>query len=344
MSFESSNKRSHDMPANTGDDNTTKRLRISHSNNDGGIAGCFANIPAECCVHILHFLEVEDLANAAQVSRRFNEDSVHPSLPRNRTAMLTCVRRMEESTGVYSASPLSLLQKLMGKGLSQNSWRFDKVKITGHNLLENVSIPEVLDMLPGPLMLRHVKVLDLSFPSDEFRKGAQLKASIPAILAFSMPFLREIDLSNANVPESALRCFTNECRALEKVTWNNNHTCTWISGDILAQCDYLKELYMDDSRFSYTSCIEGISLEEEEGGNDACILFHCNTKLERVSLRNLKLTSVQGLNIPQPHPSLAQNRLIKFVRLTPSLRWFRSDLSPENVAVLQAERPEVTFA
>jgi hypothetical protein len=33
----------------------------------------------------------------------------------------------------------------------------------------------------------------------------------------------------------------------------------------------------------------------------------------------------------------------KFVRCTPTLRWFRSDLTPENVVLLQAERPEITF-
>jgi hypothetical protein len=35
--------------------------------------------------------------------------------------------------------------------------------------------------------------------------------------------------------------------------------------------------------------------------------------------------------------------LIRFVRNAPNLRWFRSDLTPENVAMLKAERPDVTF-
>jgi hypothetical protein len=35
--------------------------------------------------------------------------------------------------------------------------------------------------------------------------------------------------------------------------------------------------------------------------------------------------------------------LIKMVRLHPTLRWLRSDLSEENVAMLKQERPEITF-
>jgi hypothetical protein len=36
--------------------------------------------------------------------------------------------------------------------------------------------------------------------------------------------------------------------------------------------------------------------------------------------------------------------IVGFVHLTLTLRWFRGNLSPENVASLQVERPEVKFA
>lgn len=35
--------------------------------------------------------------------------------------------------------------------------------------------------------------------------------------------------------------------------------------------------------------------------------------------------------------------LIKMVRLHPTLRWLRSDLTEENVAMLKQERPDQTF-
>ena len=41
--------------------------------------------------------------------------------------------------------------------------------------------------------------------------------------------------------------------------------------------------------------------------------------------------------------TVTRETIIKFVRLTPTLRRLRSDLMAENVAVLKDERPEVAF-
>jgi hypothetical protein len=324
MSFEDSNKRSA-VPVSSG---VGKRLRIPNDNTDS-IMG-FDNIPAECNVSILQFLDVDDLASVTQISHRFHKNSLHPSLPQNRTATLTCA---------HSASPFPLLQKLTDKALLSRYWRFNKVKIIGHNLLENVSIPEVRAMMPGPIMLQHVRVLDLSFPSNALKKDTKLKVCIPAVLSFVMPCLREIDLSNACVMESALHYFALECPVLEKVTWNNHHANTQMSGKALHKCECLKEIHMDDSVFTYHFG-ESQAIQER----DYCIFSHCNTFLERVSLKNAKCREPRAFSSPGPTQSFPQIGLVKFVRSTPSLRWFRSDLSPENVAILQAERPEVTFA
>ena len=98
---------------------------------------------------------------------------------------------------------------------------------------------------------------------------------------------------------------------------------------------------MDNSVFRYASVdIDELAAIQDEGrhGRDYDIFSHCNTYLERVSLKDAKF-SFFG-----PTKSFLHICLVKFVRNTPSLRWFRSDLSPESVAILQAERPEVTFA
>ena len=44
----------------------------------------------------------------------------------------------------------------------------------------------------------------------------------------------------------------------------------------------------------------------------------------------------------EPRP-FSQNMLIKLVRHHPTLRWLRSDLTDENIAMLNEERPEVTL-
>jgi hypothetical protein len=40
---------------------------------------------------------------------------------------------------------------------------------------------------------------------------------------------------------------------------------------------------------------------------------------------------------------IPQHAIAEFVRRAPNLRWLRSDLTPDNVAMLQLERPDVTF-
>ena len=83
----------------------------------------------------------------------------------------------------------------------------------------------------------------------------------------------------------------------------------------------LKEIYMDGAQFC--------------GCNDDkpdTFLFHkCihnNKVLERISIRNAR--------------DITQKMLIKFIRKAPpSLRWFRSDLTSANMAMLRLERPEI---
>jgi hypothetical protein len=77
----------------------------------------------------------------------------------------------------------------------------------------------------------------------------------------------------------------------------------------------------------------------EEG--DSCIFCLCHKQLERVSIKNAKYSNEMSHNeVPQVVP---QSALLKFARCAPNLRWFRSDLTEENIAILQAQRPEITF-
>jgi hypothetical protein len=337
MSLAGSNKRSG-VPESSGDGS---RLRIPTNDND--IITGFDDVPAECNVRILQFLDVDELANIAQVSHRFHENSLDPSLPQNRTATLACVRRWDESTGTFSASPLLLMQKLIDKAVLDQCWRFTKIKIVGHNLLENITIPEVRDMLPNTRMLHHVRVLDLSFPSNAVQRDTNFKDCVPALLASAMPCLVEIDLSNAGVTESALGYFAYECPGLEKVTWNNHHANTQMSGEALIDCEHLTEIYMDDSVFTYDVGESPLILALTGQWVSYSIFCDCSTNLVRVSLKNAKCREPRAFLSPGPAETFPQIGLVKFVRNTPSLRWFGSDLSPENVAILRAERPEVTY-
>lgn len=70
----------------------------------------------------------------------------------------------------------------------------------------------------------------------------------------------------------------------------------------------------------------------------------CRLSLQRVSFKNFRYHDDETSYAPRSeYPAVPQVGLIKFFRRTPTLKWFRSDLTPENVAMLHRERPDVTF-
>jgi hypothetical protein len=90
----------------------------------------------------------------------------------------------------------------------------------------------------------------------------------------------------------------------------------------------LKEIIWDDLVFCRNP------LNEQE------IFYFYGEALERVSIRNAKWyhrdDEGNHLNL------LPQDSLIKFVRnFPPSMRWFRSDFTLDNMTMLRLERPEI---
>ena len=145
-------------------------------------------------------------------------------------------------------------------------------------------------------------------------------------LARILPNLREIDLSNTEGHPTILRVFSRKCPRLEKVTWNNTNqvlSSASIDGGDVREATNLKEMYMDNALL--------------RAG-----LFHkCGSKvLERISIKNARYYRyTHSGRVP-----VAQNALIKFIRhAPPSLRWFRSDLTQENIGMLRSERPNIEF-
>jgi hypothetical protein len=304
----------------------------------------FGDIPAECIVGILQLLDADDLGSVAQVSDSFCSHTEDPTLPQNRTATVTCVSdHFDPITGTHSASPFRLFGCLRNRARSRtlDLRRFNKVKIIGHNLLTDVPIAQVLREVQYDFFeLPHVQALDLSFPSDARREDTTLELCVPSLLAYALPNLREIDLSSACVPELALRLVASSCPSLEKVTWNHHQENMIMSGTVLGECQCLTEIHMDDSVFLYATELPAFQAEGGDVG-DYDILSACSRSLERVSIMNPRCSPLLGQG---PTQISLRNGLINFVRNTPTLVWFRSDLSPEDVAILQAVRPRVTFA
>jgi len=78
--------------------------------------------------------------------------------------------------------------------------------------------------------------------------------------------------------------------------------------------------------------------------HDDTFIFHCiKQSLERVSIKNIQIQYDLGSFYSDgTPPDILQNLLVKFVRSNaPSLCWFRSDLTKENMNMLRLERPGI---
>jgi hypothetical protein len=126
---------------------------------------------------------------------------------------------------------------------------------------------------------------------------------------------------------------------LERIRWNNNKNYSGrfleVNGINMKDATHLRVLMMDNCTFSCACSIDQRSTISDLENYPHDFLFQwCCTSLERVSIR--KATDEKGNTIQQ-------EALIKFVRSVPTLRWFRSDLHPENMELLTTERPDMEF-
>ena len=90
-------------------------------------------------------------------------------------------------------------------------------------------------------------------------------------------------------------------------------------GADMSSATNLKEIYMDGAQF-YDDDLPYARAFENDDTPDIFLFHQCSsTVLERISIRNAR--------------NITQKMLIKFIRKAPtSLRWFRSDLTPANMA------------
>ena len=199
-----------------------------------------------------------------------------------------------------------------------------------------------------PQFRETIEILDLSTPTPTISKSI----SLPFALSYLVPNLRKIDLSNTDITNELLSGLADRCPLLESITWNNNtrySSIVYMDGRDMESFRNLKEIIMDDSCF--IDCYGGMSDLVLHFPN-LYLFFKCchpgsNTtatttpdphgacKLERLSIRH-------AYDYTNTGTTLSQNSLLKFVRnAPPTLKWFRSDLSPANMKLLRTERPDI---
>ena len=299
---------------------------------------------------ILQYSNVKDLAEVACVSQKFRQVCKDGSLPQERWGTLTIV------TGSFP-NLLTRLRRFEEQGVFS---RFSYLRLRGVLGLEKVTRSEVARYIRR--LELSVTRLDMSLHPDATKKYGKMHACIPKFISAVMPNLKEIDMSHAGVTRSAISDFSRNCPNLERFTWNscNNNKKVFVTGQdfrfrfisrrAIRHESKIREVFMDDAVLyvpvagPYTYPVPQTPEERvlgvlESDKHRLSIFFFLSSTLERVSIKNLGVYAYGD----KTSLKISQKALIKFVRSTPHLVWLRSDLSAENVAMLQAERPEIVF-
>ena len=221
------------------------------------------------------------------------------------------------------------------------------------------------EMAMEQLRLDGIELLDMSVSSETL---LYRESTLPSPLSYMVPNLRELNCSYNPMQSPILQEFTNNCPDLEMIHWDGITVGSYVDlfGKEIEFANNLKELILDESTFIFGRGHRYFLNAEYEDqmtsldNHPNVFIFHkCkSTVLERVSIRNanyvkeIDITRAvvlynqsHGIRVTKyKRVSIPQDALIKFVRNAPSsLKWFRSDLTVENIKLLQRERPEIEF-
>ena len=290
-------------------------------------SGCaYMDLPTPLRVHTLNYLgeTQEELRTLTVLSKKFNEDCKQTAIEWNLIPTII-VSSLEHNGG----QTLNLFRSLRDKNRLLQRYRFMIVKNVHKFLYKNRNEREEIERITTTFRMG-ILSLDLSLSSPT---TAYCDNSFPFYLSHILPNLQELDLSNTKFTSCVLVNFSRNCPRVEQITFNNIQRCSYISldGEDMQHAHNLRLLIVDDSVF----CVYNIEKYSDLINNQDTFLFHkCCKVLERVSIRKAKYG--HGRNI------IPQDALIKFVRnAPPTLKWFRSDLTKQNMDILRMERPGI---
>lgn len=287
----------------------------------------FAHLPRDCQLIIIQYLSSEDLNDFAIVSQYCCDLRSDKSLPQTRTGTIHIKRRMDITQFLLALDST--------KHSFENNPRRTRLKLTPVSRIGVLMLNQATMSAYSNTQLLNVTSLDMSFSPADRNRNVNHRLLKP--LMYFLPNLRELDMSNFG-SSLALDAF---CTRLSEIAFHCHdiesfrHDGAFIpySGQTsLNHFKNLKELYLDDALVCLVGFLPG-----------GFLLSSCNNKLERVSLKNATVTAGMSISLRKPPRRLADSELMKFVLATPSLKWLRSDLSPESVAILQQQRPAIQF-
>ena len=226
---------------------------------------------------------------------------------------------------------------------------YETEKVNNVYYLNEVTGEDDLKILTQNIEMTGVLSLDASSQSRITVYGYSLFTLLRTIIQL-LPNLQRVNLSNLEMCSWILRdFFSNHCPRLEAIEWNNHNTANYnwelchADGSTMEPFANLKELMFDDCCFFFMNEYEEMSTLNDH--STVFFLFQAvqNKPIEKVSIRNASCWD-ETCQEKKHKGLLPQNMLLKFVRNAPkTLAWFRSDLSPSNIQLLQSEYPDITF-
>jgi hypothetical protein len=194
--------------------------------------------------------------------------------------------------------------------------------------------------------IRGVVSLDLS--SSSLPRGCKMVSFyLTDILQKILPELREVDISNTDV-KSLIRDFSIFfCPLLEKLHHindndNNNAEINLCGRDMRFSKNPKEINSMDNAIFSVFFDDED-KIADLNNHQDIFMLYFCCNALEYFSIKNMNYSTTAGFTVMMVKSRFSHKTfLVKSVRnATPTLRRLRSDLTLENMSMLQMERPGI---
>ena len=309
-------------------------------------------LPDECRVYALSFLDGEKLKIMSCLSKQCNKDcwQVCTITPRDK------IPPQEKINDGYHYSEVAYYSANFFREFfytRTDVWALPFLKV---NKIEKLSrVRSMNEHIQYRRRARdkfdNVVSLDISSNEpperDEYGDVRGIRDEVLHLLLDICKNVRVIDSTGVNFGFMEEIRGGNSNSTVEKVTANRTEDYTLL-GTEFQHLDSLKELHMDDCTFKKDIQINRENLLSDLNYlcYDACypdmyIFLHCKC-IERLSIRNAKFQSKFESKVPVR--SIPQDWLIKFVRRAPpSLKWFRSDLNQTNIDMLQLDYPGIEF-
>ena len=284
------------------------------------------------------YLDNDSLMEASTVSKQLN------GIAKNKIVRIFEIRRRkfnDPGLAHYDTLTTRFLRNMSRYLQDPNTNRIHQ----GFHRVEVHDVPHFVDpmnycydyfeTLANGLHLDGVVSLQMSLPSRSV-----CLSKLPVALSMIFPNLRRLDCYNLGLCPDKLEYISINCPLLEQIKGSNNNFHA--DGHDMRSLENLKEVEFDCCYISdFINHNDRNEVDEilDLDNHPNIHLFHkCSKSLERVSIRNLRLWNYEF----EGSRKISQDALIKFFRnAPPSLKWFRSDLSQQNMDMLRSERPEI---